>query len=120
MSRQLRGMTNYQDGLAAEDGVARRYSDAGGTIVARRWRGKSGEVDLIVRLGAGLIFVEVKKAADFARAAERITVAQLARIASAAEEYLAREPLGTLTPVRIDVVLVNSLGDCEILENVTM
>jgi putative endonuclease len=41
----------------------------------------------------------------------------MARICTAASEYLAQEPLGQLTPVRFDVALVDGAGRIEILEN---
>ena len=61
MNKQSVGRKNFYDGLAAEAGVERRYCDSGGKVVARRWRGAAGEVDLIIRKGAELIFVEVKR-----------------------------------------------------------
>ena len=86
-------------------------------MVARRWRGQGGEIDLIVRDGAGLIFVEVKKSRCFARAAERLTPRQSARIQAAAEEFLGTQPRGSLTPVRFDLALMNAHGEIQILEN---
>lgn len=120
MNKQSVGRKNFYDGLAAEAGVERRYCDSGGKVVARRWRGAAGEVDLIIRKGAELIFVEVKKAGDFARAAESLSMRQLARIASAAEEFVGAEPQGSLTPFRVDLALVNGQGESRIIENVTM
>ncbi len=120
MNRQIIGRQNYHDGMAAESGVERRYCDRGGTVAARRWRGAAGEVDLIIRKGAELIFVEVKKARDFARAAESLSMRQLARVSSAAEEFIGSEPQGLLTPVRIDLALVNERGESRIIENVTI
>jgi len=89
-------------------------------VIARRWRGAAGEVDLVIRRESELIFVEVKKAKDFARAAHRLSERQLARIASAAEEFVGAEPLGQLTPFRIDLAVVNERGESRIIENVTM
>lgn len=74
----------------------------------------------MIRDGDEVIFVEVKKASDFDRAAERFTARQLGRLQRAATEYLGREPGGSLTSARIDVALVNSTGQCRILENVTL
>ncbi|MEM9972008.1 MAG: YraN family protein, partial [Pseudomonadota bacterium] len=107
----MRGLNNYHDGLSAERGVARRYERAGGQVAARRWRGPSGEIDLVIRQGAEIIFVEVKKARDFARAAEHLTMRQLARIIATADEYIGSEPDGQLTQVRVDVALVNQAGE---------
>ena len=120
MNRRLQGLNNYCDGLAAEEAVARRYTSDGGEVVARRWRGLAGEVDLIIRSGAALVAVEVKKAGDFARAAESFNARQLGRVMSALEEFVGGEPTGSLTPVRVDLAMVNRHGETEILENVSM
>lgn len=113
----MSGRTSYFAGLAAEESVAQTYTRRGHPIAARRWRGKGGEIDLIARDGDGLIFVEVKKARDFVRAAERLTIRQLERIYAAASEYLALMPAGQLTPVRIDVALVDGQGRMDVIEN---
>ncbi|MGB5863946.1 MAG: YraN family protein [Sulfitobacter sp.] len=108
---------SFHAGLAAEEFIARDYQSRGFTLAHQRWRGKSGEIDLIVRDGDGLIFVEVKKSRSFERAALRVSAAQMRRICSCAEEYLGTQPLGSLTDVRFDVALVNSHGETQIIEN---
>ena len=119
-NRKRVGLTNYHSGLAAETSVERACVESGAVLVERRWRGAAGEVDLILRDGDELVFVEVKKSKDFARAAERVSKRQLARIATTAEEYLGTQPQGALTAMRIDVALVNDLGAVEILQNVML
>ena len=118
MNRQRNGRRNYLAGLAAEESVSRDYQTRGYRIAARRWRGSRGEIDLVAREGDGLVFVEVKKARDFAQAAQRLTRAQMRRIWGAASEFLAGEPNGQLTPVRFDVALVNNAGQMQVIENV--
>ena len=113
----MSGAVSYHAGLAAEDQVAAEYLRRGHAVCQLRWRGMGGEVDLIAQDGDGLIFIEVKKARDFARAVERVTLRQLQRIYDAAGEYLARMPLGQNTPVCIDVALVDGAGHIEIIEN---
>ncbi|MXQ08632.1 hypothetical protein GQ651_12320 [Alphaproteobacteria bacterium GH1-50] len=120
MSFHDRGLTNYHAGLAAEDVVCREYCEAGYSAAARRWRGRGGEIDLIFRRGAEVIFVEVKKSRDCFRAAESLTRRQIGRISAAAEEFLAREPQGLLTPARIDAAFVDSHGRTAVVENITM
>lgn len=113
----MSGARSYHAGLAAEDQVARLYSRSGRTVAARRWRGLSGEIDLIFRDGAEVIFIEVKQSRTHAQAAEHLTPRQMRRIYGAAEEFLGGEPAGALTPCRIDVALVDGMGRIEILEN---
>lgn len=118
--RQERGKSSYRDGLSAEDGVLATYLADGHEVAARRWRGKSGEIDLIFRKGAEVIFVEVKKARTLARAAERLSMPQLARIFDAATEFLSSEPEGTLTQARVDFAMVDGAGRQDIMRNVML
>jgi len=112
-----RGATAYHAGLAAEHIAQRRYEQAGYTLLQQRWRGKAGEIDLIFSKNNETVFVEVKRARDFAQAVERIGPAQMMRIASAAEEYAAVLPDGRLSLMRIDVAVVNGTGACHIVKN---
>ena len=115
--RHKRGQMAYQAGLAAENRIAQDYERRGFAVARRRWRGQSGEIDLILRDGAGLIFVEVKQSRDFARAAESLSRRQMQRIYRSAEEFMGHEPLGSLTEARFDVALVDGQGAMEIIEN---
>jgi len=116
-ARAAVGARNFRAGLAAEDQVARCYTQRGHRLLASRWRGQAGEIDLIFLGGDGVIFVEVKRAGNFCQAAEMLRPAQARRIADAAAEYLATMPLGQMTPARIDLALVDGQGRIEILEN---
>jgi putative endonuclease len=108
---------SFHAGLAAEGCIAQDYERRGFTVIKQRWRGKGGEIDLIVKNGDGLIFVEVKQSRSFERAAQRVSPAQMRRIYSCAEEFLGTQPLGSLTDVRFDVALMNSYGETQIIEN---
>lgn len=119
-NRRHRGVLAYHAGASAERQVEDDYARRGYPIARRRWRGQSGEVDLIVHDGDGLVFVEVKKSRDHARAMEHLTPRQINRIWHAAEEYLTHTPRGALTDVRIDVALVDTHGQISILENAYM
>ncbi len=116
-TRQHRGKVAFHAGIAAENRIAQDYERRGFSIARRRWRGKGGEIDLVIRDGAGLIFVEVKQSRDFARAAQSLSARQMQRIFQSAEEYLAQEPNGSLTDVRFDVALVDGTGATQIIEN---
>ncbi|MCU0901997.1 MAG: YraN family protein [Cypionkella sp.] len=113
----MSGRRSYHAGLSAEDQVAQLYDRAGCAVVARRWRGPCGEIDLIARDGAEVIFIEVKQASSHARAAERLTPRQMARIYASAECFLGGEPAGAHTPARFDVALVDGMGRIEVMEN---
>jgi putative endonuclease len=116
----MTGQTSYYAGLAAEDIVARTYAELGFLETKRRWRGPGGEIDLILARDDETVFVEVKKAKDFATAAERITARQLQRIEASANGYLGMQPRGLESSARVDVALVDGIGAVEIIENVTL
>jgi putative endonuclease len=113
----MSGARSYYAGLAAEDQVAQLYARSGSEVCARRWRGSAGEIDLIARKGAEVIFIEVKQSKTHALAAEHLTPRQMARIYASASEFLANEPAGQLTESRFDVALVDAAGQIDILEN---
>ena len=113
----MSGITSYHAGLCAEDAVAQDYARRGRSVMQRRWRGKGGEIDLILADGAGLIFVEVKKSRSHGRAAQSLSRRQMDRISMAASEFLGTQPRGQLTDVRFDLATVNGVGEIAILEN---
>jgi putative endonuclease len=113
----MSGLVSYRKGLHAEEAVEQVYTRAGREICARRWRGVSGEVDLILRDGAEIIFVEVKASRTHEEAALKLGPAQMARLCASAAEFIGGEPAGQLTPCRFDLALVDGQGRVQILEN---
>ena len=76
-------------------------------ILGRRVRTPLGEIDLIARAPSGIVCsVEVKARADRAQAADALQARQRARIARAAELYLAGRPGLARKGARFDVVSV--------------
>ena len=112
------GLRNYLAGHSAECQVAADYARRGYALLHQCWRGKQGEVDLILRDGPGLLFVEVKKARDFDTAVQRLGQRQLRRIARAAQEYMQKEGYSLRTLMRFDVALVNAHGEIRVIENI--
>ncbi len=115
--RSARGKLAFEAGKAAEGCVEQLYLRQGFQIVARRWRGVAGEIDLVARDGAEMIFIEVKKSDTHAHAAEHLGPRQIARLCAAASEFVAGEPMGQLTPMRFEVALVDAVGQIEIVKN---
>lgn len=111
------GAVAYHAGLSAEAAVARHYQRSGRPVIAERWRGESGEIDLVASEQDCLVFIEVKKARSFGAAAQRVSDRQKTRIYNAASEYLAHVPTGQDTVTRFDIALVDAAGRIEILEN---
>ena len=77
-------------------------------ILTRRFRTKSGEIDIIARQGPVLCFIEVKTRSDmaFGPPEEALTITKIKRISKAAQAYIQKKKLWD-TPVRFDVVTVN-------------
>ena len=116
-SRQRRGKRAWLAGAAAEECVARHYVRAGARLLAKRWRGKGGEIDLILRDETGLVFVEVKSAGSFDRAIAALSRRQIGRICTAAQEFAGTQPDGLLSDMRFDLAMVDGQGRIEVLEN---
>ena len=94
------------DGARAEEQAARFLAGRGLKILARNYRCRGGEIDLVCRDGATLVFVEVRLRTnrDFGGAAASITPAKQRRIALAANHSLAGKPLPAC---RFDAVLLD-------------
>lgn len=81
-----------QLGNEGEALAAAYYEAQGFTVLARNFRTRQGEIDLIVRRGPRLVFAEVKARADerFSAPCEAVTAQKQRRIIAAAKAYLAR------------------------------
>ena len=77
-------------GASAEHDAARFLERRGLAIVARNYRTRFGEIDLVARDGETLVFVEVRlrSSARFGGGAESIGAAKRRRIVAAALHYL--------------------------------
>ena len=97
-------MTN--DGVLAEEQAAQYLARHGLKILARNYRCRGGEIDLVCRDGNILVFVEVRLRTNrsFGGAAASITAAKQRRITLAANHYLAGKPLPAC---RFDAVLLD-------------
>ena len=77
-------------GQWGEEQAARHLEARGCQVVATNWRCTAGEVDLVVRDGAWLAFVEVRtrRGRAYGTPEESITASKLARMAAVAESYV--------------------------------
>lgn len=93
-------------GVDAEAMAAAFLEDRGLTIVARNYRCRMGEIDLVARDGAVTVFVEVRKRASsaYGGAAASITAAKKLKLTRTARHYMSR--LSTLPQCRFDAVLI--------------
>ncbi len=100
-------------GSAAEDLAARHLESQGLAIIDRNWRCRAGEIDLVARDGATLVFVEVRlrTSAAFGGALASVDAHKRRRILQAARLYLSGRPD---TPCRCDVVVLDRLDPARI------
>ncbi|MCC6949318.1 MAG: YraN family protein [Bradyrhizobiaceae bacterium] len=96
----------FRLGVSAEGRAAFLLAAKGYRELARRWKSPVGEVDLVVRRGRTLVFVEVKARARLDDAAWAVLPRQQRRIVAAAEAWLAAHPEHAGYDIRFDAVLV--------------
>ncbi len=97
--------------------VAQRYLEQRGLrLVQANYLCKCGEIDLIMRDGPGLVFVEVRQRdhGGFGGALMSITPAKQRRLIRAAQTYLLK--VRPLPPCRFDAILFHA-GQLEWLRN---
>jgi putative endonuclease len=103
-------------GAAGEDQAAAWYEGRGYAVLHRNWRCREGELDLVVRRGRELVFVEVKtrRTDRFGIPAEAVTRDKQRRLRALAGRYLAdtHERAGSL---RFDVVSILA-GHLEVIQ----
>ena len=114
-----RGRRAYQTGKASEQVVERHYQAAGYCCLERRWRGRVGEIDLIMMREDQIVMVEVKSSDRIETALARVTPNKLSRVVAASQDFLVATQRPLNTNMRIDVAVVSMLGQVEVVENVT-
>jgi putative endonuclease len=95
-------------GKLGEDLACRELTRRGYEILARRYRTRAGEIDIIAMDGPTIVFIEVKARAGgaFGGAAAAVTAWKQRRIAMMAADYLARRR-ATACRCRFDVVAID-------------
>ncbi len=95
-------------GGGGEDLACRHLEKAGFVILARNYRCRGGEVDVVAREDATTVFVEVKERRGTSHGVgfESVTAGKRRRITSAARVYAASHGLSE-SPLRFDVVSID-------------
>jgi putative endonuclease len=95
-------------GTAAEDAALAHLRAAGLQLLARNVRYPFGEIDLVMREGATLAFVEVRfrRSRDFGGALASVTRVKCRKLARAAQAWLKSHRAHASAPCRFDVVAV--------------
>jgi putative endonuclease len=94
-------------GKRGEDLACEELQRRGYVILDRRFRTRSGEIDIVAREGTDIVFVEVKARSDrsFGDPFEAVTWRKRRRLSQMAESYLFLRRM-TAAPCRFDVVSV--------------
>lgn len=103
-------------GAAGEDLASAWYEHRGYEVVARNWRCRQGELDVVARRGATVVFCEVKTRSSLAFGSpfEAVTADKRRRLRSLAVAWL--EATGTrAAELRFDVAGVLD-GELEVVE----
>ena len=103
-------------GKSGEDRAADELERRGYAILARRYRTKHGEIDIVARDGETTVFVEVKAraSADFGTAAEAVTRCKQRRVVSMAWDFVVRNGLSE-SRCRFDVVAIDGVGEAAVI-----
>ncbi len=106
MNASVRQTAAQAAGGRGEDAAVELLEGHGLRIVARNYRTRFGEIDLVARDGATLVFVEVRLRADgrFGGAAASVGAHKRSRLVSAARLYLSQTR--SRLPCRFDVVAI--------------
>ena len=93
-------------GVGAEAMAAEFLEAHGLTIIARNYRCRMGEIDIVARDGSTTVFIEVRRRASssFGGAAASITAGKRLKLLKAARHYMSR--LRALPECRFDAVLI--------------
>lgn len=97
-------------GRAAEDAALEHLRGNGLTLVQRNYLSRCGEIDLVMRDGATLVFVEVRYRArkSHGSAAETVDYRKRAKLIATAQSYLQRSRWRHAC--RFDVVALSATG----------
>jgi putative endonuclease len=96
----------FHTGISAESRAAAYLIAKGYRILARRFRTRFGEIDIVARRRNLIAFVEVKARATLDEAAYAVTPQQRQRIVAAAQMWLAAHPEHERLDCRFDAILI--------------
>lgn len=112
--------TSRQRAGDAAEAAAAAYLEAHGLkVLARQVRFREGELDLVCRAGATLVFVEVRlrRSARFGGGVASVDPAKQQRLIRAAQHYLISHCGSRLPACRFDVVSLDADGTIEWIPN---
>ena len=99
-------LRNYHRGIRAEYAALAWLTLKGYRLVAQRYKTPVGEIDLIMRRGTTLVFIEVKARASHTNAAHAIHHKNQSRVLRASQHFIVHHPAYANYQVRFDAVLI--------------
>jgi putative endonuclease len=96
----------FRTGLSAETRAAAYLMAKGYRILAKRFRTRYGEIDIVARRRGLIAFIEVKARASLDDAAYAVTPRQQQRIIDAAQAWLMAHPEHAEFELRFDAMLI--------------
>ncbi len=102
-------MNRRTEGSRYEQSAASYLESLGYRILARNYRCRTAEIDLVARQGRYLVFVEVKERSTgfYGYGCESVDLRKQSRICQAARYYMMKERIAPDMPVRFDVVTID-------------
>lgn len=106
-------MSAGDTGAHFEQRALEHLQQAGLALLERNWRNRFGELDLVMRDGDAVVFVEVRyrRHAAFGGGAASVGAAKRAKLWRAAQGFLQAHPRLASLPCRFDVIAFD--GDAE-------
>ncbi len=103
-----------QLGQLAETAALDFLRHQGLRLVARNWRCRLGELDLVMQENDTLVFVEVRyrRHQGWGGALSSVTPAKQQKLIRAAQSFLQQEPRWSKHPCRFDVIAPDEQGQC--------
>jgi putative endonuclease len=101
--------TSHARGRAAEARACAYLVDAGLVVLARNYRCRRGELDLVLRDGAIVVVAEIRYRADnaFGTPAETVDGRKQMKLIACTQRFLQSHPALAAAPLRFDVVALH-------------
>lgn len=112
------GVLAQARGVQGEDTAVKYLCGLGYAILARNFKTRFGEIDIVARDRTTTVFAEVKRreGADHGAAAEFVNPAKVRKVVGAARIYAAKNGLSQ-SLIRFDVIAIDVIGGRELLRH---
>ena len=110
---EIQKIKTFDAGVNAESRASRHITELGGEIIGNRVRNNQGEIDVISVYRGVVSFTEVKHRKSFDEGLCAVSEASWARIARAAETFMASRPDLDGLDWRYDLIVQNAAGELQ-------